>query len=128
MAENFQAEKRRQRWFYALLILLIVLNGFLVRGVWRVYQKSQIAGDNYLSAKERLDILTTRQKVLTDRLASLQTERGLEEQIRGNFSVVKPGEKVVVIVDTPTSTASTTESGNPLWRAVKSLLFSTPIP
>jgi len=128
VAENFQAEKRRQRWFYALLILLIVLNGFLVRGVWRVYQKSQIAGDNYLSAKERLDILTTRQKVLTDRLASLQTERGLEEQIRGNFSVVKPGEKVVVIVDTPTSTASTTESGNPLWRAVKSLLFSTPIP
>ena len=128
MAENFQAEKRRQRWFYALLILLIVLNGFLVRGVWRVYQKSQIAGDNYLSAKERLDILTIRQKVLTDRLASLQTERGLEEQIRGNFSVVKPGEKVVVIVDTPTSTASTTESGNPLWRAVKSLLFSTPIP
>ena len=92
MAENFQAEKRRQRWFYALLILLIVLNGFLVRGVWRVYQKSQIAGDNYLSAKERLDILTTRQKVLTDRLASLQTERGLEEQIRGNFSVVKPGD------------------------------------
>lgn len=128
MAENFQAEKRRQRWSYVLLVFLVVLNGFLVRGVWRVYQKSQLAGENYLAAQDRLDNLTARQKVLSDRLAQLKTERGLEEQIRNNFSVVKPGEKVVVIVDTPTSTASSTETGNPLWRAIKSLLFSTPIP
>ncbi|MFA6416446.1 MAG: septum formation initiator family protein [Candidatus Paceibacterota bacterium] len=124
MAENFQAEKRRQGWFYLLLFFLIVLNIFLVRGVWRVYQKSRLAGDNYLSAKERLDILTARQKVLTDRLESLKTERGLEEQIRNNFPVVKPGEKVVVIVDSPTTTATTTETGNPLWRAIKSIFFN----
>lgn len=121
---NFQVEKRKQHWLYALLIILIVLNIFLIRGVWRVYQKSQLAGNNYLSAQDRLDKLNERKKVLTDKLADLKTERGLEEQIRTNFSVVKPGERVVVIVDTPTSTASSSSKRNSLWWAIKAVFLS----
>jgi cell division protein FtsB len=124
MAGNFQAEKTRQTWYRLLLIFLLILNIFLLRGVWRVYQKSQIAGDNYLSAKERLDNLTKRQQILSERLENLKTDQGMEEQIRNNFSVVKPGEKVVVIVDTPTSTATTTPAGNPLWRAIRAIFES----
>ena len=121
VAENFQVRRGNKKWLYFLALLLLIANSFLFRGVWRLYQKSQIASNNYLSAKERLDKLEVRKNFLQGQLAELKTEQGLEKQIRNSFSVVKAGEKMVVIVDSPDQATTSIDKGNPLWRAIKSI-------
>jgi cell division protein FtsB len=107
--------------FFIVALILVIL---VARGVWRVYNQSRFANDNYLSTKEQLDSLQTRQKQITDRLASLSTTRGLEEEVRNDFSVVRPGEQMILIVDSA-STSSTTATTSPtgLWGTLKNLLF-----
>lgn len=124
MTQFYQVEKHF-KWlnvFFFLIALVLVI--FLARGVWRVYNQSRFANSNYLLTKDRLTKLETRQQQITDRLNKLSTDRGLEEEFRNNFSVVRPDEKMILIVDsieTATKTATTSETS--LWRTLKALLF-----
>jgi len=121
----YQVEKHF-KWLNVLfLIVTLILVIFLARGVWRVYNQSRFANSNYLLTKDRLTKLEDRQKQITDRLEKLSTDRGLEEEFRNNFSVVRPGEKMILIVDsieTATDTATTSEAS--LWGTLKALLLS----
>ncbi|MEK7091766.1 MAG: hypothetical protein AAB900_02135 [Patescibacteria group bacterium] len=124
MARFYQVE-RPFKWthllFFVISLGLVLL---LARGVWRVYNQSRYANANYLVTKDRLAGLEAREKQINDRLTSLSTERGLEEEVRNNFSVVRPGEKMILIVDstnTATETATSTKSG--LWGTLNNLLF-----
>ncbi len=49
------------------------------------------------SAKYAADM--QRSQDLENEVSRLETERGLEEELRRNFPIVKPGEEVVVILD-----------------------------
>jgi len=121
----YQVEKHF-KWLNVLfLIVTLILVIFLARGVWRVYNQSRFTNSNYLLTKDRLTKLEDRQKQITDRLEKLSTDRGLEEEFRNNFSVVRPGEKMILIVDsieTATDTATTSEAS--LWGTLKALLLS----
>ncbi|OJI07451.1 MAG: hypothetical protein COX02_00955 [Candidatus Vogelbacteria bacterium CG22_combo_CG10-13_8_21_14_all_37_9] len=125
MTRFYQVEKHF-KWLNVLfLIVTLILVIFLARGVWRVYNQSRFANSNYLLTKDRLTKLEDRQKQITDRLEKLSTDRGLEEEFRNNFSVVRPGEKMILIVDsieTATDTATTSEAS--LWGTLKALLLS----
>ena len=125
MTRFYQVEKHF-KWLNVLfLIVTLILVIFLARGVWRVYNQSRFANSNYLLTKDRLTKLEYRQKQITDRLEKLSTDRGLEEEFRNNFSVVRPGEKMTLIVDsieTATDTATTSEAS--LWGTLKALLLS----
>ncbi|HRZ30189.1 MAG TPA: septum formation initiator family protein [Candidatus Paceibacterota bacterium] len=109
----FQGNKNRYKVAYEFLIILVLLFSFvvMVRAVWRLWQKNEIANANLASSDERLTQLEERKRMLEVRISKLGTPRGLEEEIRTNFSVVKPGEKVVNIVEREeaTTTATTTE-------------------
>ncbi len=109
-----------RQWFlsWPSLIILIILTFFLARGVWGVYVQER---DTRITKNQRvahLEELEGRESALQEELDRLDTERGVEEEIRRKFEVAREGEKVIVIVDAPTN-AGEDSGGNPkgFWRS-----------
>lgn len=104
--QDKKISKSRLR-IWAKLIFLTLLVVFLGKGLLDIYNKNHGAGLNRMSSDREVKDLEDRRQYLADKLADLKTRRGVEAEIRKNFSVVKPGEKVVVIVDPDGATTST---------------------
>jgi len=104
--------EKRKRWSKRLILLgLLIIFLVVLRATWDLYQKSQLAGAKLNSSADRLAKLTERQTVLRDKIERLKTPRGVEEEIRNNFPVVKEGEQVINLVEEepqPTITSTTT--------------------
>jgi cell division protein FtsB len=99
--KDFQGRQKYNPWFYRILVVAlfaILLLG--LKGLWGAWSKSQLAQKNVVEAQARLADLYKEKESLKTTVDSLSTDRGVEAEIRKNFSVVKPGEKVITIVET----------------------------
>ena len=81
------------------LVLLAVLLVVALNSTWKMYEKASLAREQKNRLENELESLKARELDLQAKIANLKTERGLEEEIRGRFSVAKNGESVVVVVD-----------------------------
>ncbi len=66
--------------------------------VWGVYGKHQEAKARKQLLAEEYATMTEREHALTEKLDHLQTERGMEEEIRAKFQVARPGEEIIVLL------------------------------
>jgi cell division protein FtsB len=66
---------------------------------WGVYKKEKESAANALAANSELTKLEDRQQLLDSEIQRLNTDEGVEEEIRSKYSVSKPGESMVIIVD-----------------------------
>src|SRR3989344_3381437 len=84
----------------ALFLLLLILVGVRVFGL---YQSKQNVRTEEILRENELVKLTARRDELMAEVASLTTDRGVEEAIRERLGVVKAGEKVINLTgDIPT--------------------------
>jgi len=90
--------------------------GLISRATWNLYQKNQIAQNNLRSSAERAESLKERQVMLQAKIAKLKTARGVEEEIRNNFSVVKVSEEVVNIIEENEKPATSSAMDKPWWQ------------
>jgi cell division protein FtsB len=104
---EFQARKKQyaswqktihSKWF---LLFLCVLIFFLGRGLYRMYGKYKIVDGEFESLQEDKAGLEERQMELDRNIRLIDGERGRDYEIRKKLDVVKPGEKVLYIMDTP---------------------------
>lgn len=84
-----------------VLIPMLVVLVFLSRGAWSIYVKNRDGEVELRLARERLAKLEERQATLSAGVEKLQTESGIEGEIRDRFQMAKEGERAVVIVDDP---------------------------
>lgn len=95
-------EKRRlkkivySRWSFLALFAVFV---FLAYSVVRVYMAKHSAETRAEEIKKKLTGTETRIKELENEIARLESSSGLEEELRKQFNMAKPGEKSVLIVD-----------------------------
>lgn len=82
----------------AVFVLALVAL-YLASGVWEVYRKALLAREQRNRAEQEVLELRLRETELRFKIEALNTERGLEEELRRRFDVAKEGERVVVIVD-----------------------------
>lgn len=110
---EFRRKNRIKKILYSPLILLImgIIFILLIKGVYNVYIKDNISYMNLQKEISELEKIKIRQENLVASLDYLNTEDGIESEIRNKFRAVKDGEKVSVILDdadtstvTPTST------------------------
>jgi cell division protein FtsB len=99
------SKSRLKTWTRLSLLVLLAL--FFAKELFDIYNKNKSASIDRRSSDKELSELEERRDYLVDKMASLKTNRGQEAEIRRNFSVVKPGEKVLVIVGSEDSTTST---------------------
>ncbi len=103
------------------IFLLLIAVIFLGRSTYHIYSKEKLSAENYATVQSSLDDLKKRENMLDAEIKRLNTERGVEEEIRSKFSVAKPGETVVLVINS-TNTASTLNKANSsLWAKFKSL-------
>jgi cell division protein FtsB len=98
---DFKEKKKFKNIFYTqfTVFILAVILIFSVHGVWGVYKKASIAYSNRNLALNNLNELKERESELVLKIKKLKTDRGIEEEIREKFGVVKKGEEMVIIVD-----------------------------
>lgn len=98
---EFQRKRKIRHVLYSrgailLLLVLLLLTG---KAAWGVFEKERESRKALTEASASLTALETREKELKARIARLNTEEGIEAEIREQFPVTKPGEKMVVIVE-----------------------------
>ena len=87
-----------------LLLIAIALS-------FSVYERYSV--ERTVSAKRaerEADLLRLKERaeMLEGKIEYLQSERGMEEELRNRYDVAKEGEQVIIIVDTPTPAAART--------------------
>jgi len=109
--------KRKSIYLKLVLATLLIIVALSIKAMWGSYQKyseSKATIDNLRAQYEKAE---SEKERLGSEIARLETKEGVEAEIRGKFSVVKPGEEVLVIVDDgkATETAETEEEKN-VWQ------------
>jgi cell division protein FtsB len=97
---QFKNKKKYSFWHspLVLLVLFCILVIFAYNMVGLI-KKEDETSKNKLSEMQKIDDLKRRQASLEHDIGKLNTDAGIEESVRDKFQVVKPGEKMVVIVD-----------------------------
>ncbi len=116
---EFQVKKRVKKILYsrAMFVVLIVLVALAGRATWGVYQKEKISQLNLDRLQAEITELKGREEYITSGIDRLGTDRGIEEEIRQKFKVVKDGEVMAILMDDEMAiTASSTEKG--FWSTV----------
>ncbi len=84
------------KWTLGALFLLFLI---MAQATWHVYIRQTVSSQDREKAEKAVAIALTNNTNLKQQIAQLQTEKGIEEEIRKKYSVSKPGEEVAVIVD-----------------------------
>ncbi len=92
------------------IFIFFIIVIFLVREVYDIYKKERMSAKSVASVEENYNDLKNRQNMLKSEIERLNTDKGIEEEIRSKFSVAKPGETVVVVIDNSSSTSTDSES------------------
>jgi len=101
----------------AALVVMFVVILFAGNAAWNMYQKYKESKELKDRALVQLQELEKREKNLTENIENLQTERGIEEELRKRFGIVKEGEEVVIVIDNPESETNKqiNEENKSLW-------------
>lgn len=98
MAE-FKKKKKFNYWHSP--IVLIVLSLFTIFFFYKlilIYGKERETNDKKNQAKQELEELKNREKIISENIAKFNTDEGIEDILREKFNVAKEGEKMVIIV------------------------------
>ncbi|MCA9352955.1 septum formation initiator family protein [Patescibacteria group bacterium] len=84
-------------WFF--LVPLAIVFGFFVKSAYSSFVKKRTADREREKYEQRLRELEEKKADLEAKINKLETERGLEDEFRTRFDVVKEGETVIRIVE-----------------------------
>ena len=95
-------------WVIAILLLIII--GFQARGVWERYIVEREMSERRSDAEETLSNLQQKKATLQEQVQYMTNERGVEEELRQNFDVALPGERVFILTGEKPKQTSNTEA------------------
>lgn len=106
---EFQKRKRIKNIIYSpvVLIVLVLVLAFLIRGSWNLRDKAIISKGNLEREKIELQKIVDRKNNLESSIEYLKTDQGVENEIRSKFRATREGEKLAVIIDDNSTTTST---------------------
>lgn len=99
LLRNTNRNARSRLYSKVTLGVLFIVALLFAHGVWGVYTKAYLASERRTHAESELEELLEKQESLTEGIRRLETERGIEEEIREKYRMVKEGEEMVVIID-----------------------------
>jgi len=97
-------------------ILLFVLNG-----TWEVFKKANSARIEKNNVQRELTELGAQKEHLQSSINRLNTDWGIEQEVREKFGVVKKGEEVVIIVNGGDAGEGEDISKESLWSRIKGI-------
>jgi len=118
---DFQQKRKARSLMYnkITLIILSVVVLIALHSTWSVYQKKRVSEEMKNISSGYVEELRVRSEELKSKIDRLDTEVGVEEEIRSRFSVVKERENMVVVVPNEEEPVSTTSSSKGLWAKMR---------
>lgn len=115
---DFQQKRKLRAFIYnkitlSVFFVIVLISLFSTFNVWRKKVESQKLTE---SSESKVAELEARKVFIDDQIVKLNTEEGIEEEIRSKFSVAKEGEKVVVVVNDDLDNNIETEEKRSLWQ------------
>ncbi len=95
-----RSHQARQGLYLALLVLV---GAWLIFNIWGLADKALVAVSHAGELKAEYELIESRRALLEASVSALQTDRGKDAAIRTAFGVARPGEEVIVVVPTATS-------------------------
>lgn len=106
---------------YAVFLFLLLVFGVLINSTRKVYNK-KVEAENALSRmQQEIGDLEERKEILEENIKRVETDEGLEFEIRKKFNVARVGEGVAIIVEEE-STTTTPNPSPSLWQKFKNFL------
>lgn len=93
---------------------------FMVHSTWSVYDKKVESEEMKERSLASVSTLRVRSLELQEKIDSLSTEQGIEEEVRSKFSVAKDNENLVIIVKEESS-SSVSVKNESFWDTFKNL-------
>lgn len=123
---EFQQKQKIRRILYSRnsLIVIAIITTFFLRGAWGVWQKQKESEVKLKETEAALALAQNRQTVLTQNIERLNTQEGVEHEIRERFSVKKPGEDVILVVEPEQATSGEVTESKSSWSKVVSWFAS----
>ena len=114
--EDYKAKQRIRKRIYSPLVFvaLLIFTVFLVKGAWGVFIIQRESAQNLDKVKTELANARSREMKLEASVDYLKTKEGIEEEIRDKYSVAKPGEDLVLIVESR-DTGIINDEGKKSW-------------
>jgi cell division protein FtsB len=113
---DFHEKRKIRRVLYSKVSIALVF--FLAFVIGRsVYERYTVEREMATKLNDRiaeLEALKQRAALLEGKVEHLKDERGIEEELRNRFDVVKDGEQVVIILDEEKTDATAVPSTNPV--------------
>ncbi len=102
---GFQMHKKASDYFYTkpVLFILLVLLVLLSLSLYNVYGKYRQVKTKRDTAEQAVLKSKTDEAAMVAKVESLKTEQGIENYLRSQYPVAKPGEQVILITDTENS-------------------------
>ena len=98
---DFQRKQQIRKVLYskAALVAVLILLVIVGKATWSVYTKERESQKNLTRVENELASLQAREQKLQKDITHLQTPEGVETEIREQFQVAKPGERMIVLVE-----------------------------
>ncbi len=105
---DFHEKRKIKSWLFSRtsIALLLVASGLLSVSVFERYQKERETAVKYAERSAELVELNARAAALETKVAYMQSTRGIEDEIRHRYDVVKEGERAVIIMDEEKATTT----------------------
>lgn len=120
---DFDQKRKLKKFLYSrpMLVILFILLLLLTKGTWNVYRKLHISQSNLDMVHRELEKLGEREQALAAEIKFLQTDTGIEAEIRDRYRVVKDGEEIAIIVNDEVETSTTTSKKRGIWSKVRGI-------
>jgi len=114
---------KRIVYSWPILILLLIIVILLGKSVWGVWQNEKVSNNNKELSENAYNKLENKNNFLLSEIETLETEKGIETEIREKFRVVKEGEQLAVIINSVDSGEKDVEvEKEGLWRKIWNFL------
>ncbi len=120
---DFQVKKNINKIIYSkvVLVLLMILIIIILIQLYDIYFKYKISQDNTRKTAANLEILKEKEVYLKSEITRLESQTGIEEEIREKYGVIRPGEEIIVILDDTDEDLKSQEINKSLWTKILSL-------
>ncbi len=117
---DFQQKRKFKKVLYSRITIfcLFIFVIFIAHSTYDIFIKEKSSMGDLSSVKKDYSDLDKRRSTLQTEISKLQTEEGIEADIRDKYSVAKPGETVISIVDNSASTTNNTQTEESFWQRV----------
>lgn len=123
---ELQAKQRRKYLIYSYpsLAILLIITLLIIKGTVSIALKERSSAAKLKNLEQESVELRAEKAQLEDKVALIQTDEGIKEEIKKKFSVTEEGEQVAIIVSPRTSSSSSEEAKTwpkKWWQRLKSL-------